>query len=50
VPDRGDWAIAWLPPNVRLLAASRHYLPTVPLVKRVARAGDTVCAIGPVIQ
>jgi type IV secretory pathway protease TraF len=51
-PDRGDWAIAWLPPNVRLLAASRHYLPTgVPLVKRVvAREGDTVCGIGPVIR
>jgi type IV secretory pathway protease TraF len=40
VPDRGDWAIAWPPGDVRDLAASRRYLPTgVPLVKRVAATG-----------
>jgi type IV secretory pathway protease TraF len=51
VPDRGDWAIAWPPSDIRSLAASRHYLPTgVPLVKRVAaHSYDTVCAVGPVI-
>lgn len=51
VPDRGDWAIAWPPSDVRSLAASRHYLPTgVPLVKKVAaHSYDTVCAVGPVI-
>ncbi|WP_068087239.1 S26 family signal peptidase [Novosphingobium rosa] len=52
LPDRGEWAIAWPPGDVRSLAASRHYLPTgVPLVKRVAaHSYDTVCAIGPVIS
>ena len=35
-----------------MLAARRHYLPAnVPLVKRVvAVAGDTVCAVGPVVS
>lgn len=48
----GDMVIAWVPAEARMLAARRHYLPAnVPLVKRVAAvAGDTVCAIGPVIS
>lgn len=49
---RGDMVIAWLPSATRTLAARRHYLPAnVPLVKRVAAiAGDTVCAVGPVVS
>ena len=49
---RGDMVIAWVPETVRQFAARRRYLPAnVPLVKRVAAsAGDTVCAIGPVIS
>lgn len=48
----GDMVIAWVPEAARRFAARRRYLPAnVPLVKRVAaRAGDTVCAIGPVIS
>lgn len=47
-PERGDTVIAWPPPTMRELAATRHYLPrNVPLVKRVAAVGgDYVCAIG----
>jgi conjugative transfer signal peptidase TraF len=47
--DVGDFAIARVPANVRLLAARRRYLPAnVPLVKRVAAMpGDEVCALGP---
>jgi conjugative transfer signal peptidase TraF len=46
--EPGDMVVARLPKRYRLLAASRHYLPTnVPLVKRVAAyAGDEVCALG----
>lgn len=46
--DVGDLVIARLPPNVRRLAAQRHYLPLgVPLVKDVAAsAGQRVCADG----
>lgn len=49
---RGDMVIAWVPETARRFAAHRRYLPAnVPLVKRVAaRAGDTVCAIGPTIS
>ena len=45
---RGDIIGTKLPPAIRLLAASRRYLPAnVPLVKRVAAIpGDKVCAIG----
>lgn len=48
----GDMVIAWVPAEARMLAARRHYLPAnIPLVKRVAAvAGDTICAIGPVIS
>lgn len=48
----GDMVIAWVPAEARMLAARRRYLPAnVPLVKRVAAvAGDTVCAIGPVVS
>jgi type IV secretory pathway protease TraF len=44
----GDMVVAWLPPEARRLAASRHYLPRdVPLVKRVAALGGSlVCAHG----
>jgi conjugative transfer signal peptidase TraF len=47
-PRRGDWVVAWLPKDMRGLAASRGYLPLrVPLVKRVAAVrGDRVCAKG----
>ena len=47
----GDMVVARLPPQVRALAAERHYLPSnVPLVKRVAAvAGNRVCAIGEAI-
>lgn len=45
---RGDMVVAWLPAQVRRLAAERGYLPArIPLVKRVAAiAGDRVCAAG----
>ena len=48
----GDMVIAWVPAEARIIAARRHYLPAnVPLVKRVAAvAGDTICAVGPVIS
>ena len=51
-PARGDMVIAWVPSEARGLAARRHYLPAnIPLVKRVAAvAGDTVCAVGPVLS
>lgn len=44
----GDMVLAHTPASVRLLAASRRYIPSnVPLVKRIAaRDGDDVCAIG----
>ena len=44
----GDMVIAEPPAAIKLLAASRHYLPSsVPLVKRVAAlAGARVCARG----
>lgn len=47
-----DWVIAEIPAAARTLAARRGYLPAnVPAVKRVAAvAGDTVCAIGPVVS
>jgi conjugative transfer signal peptidase TraF len=52
-PDarRGDMVIAPVPVAVRLLAASRRYIPAnVPLVKHVAAVpGDRVCAIGIII-
>lgn len=50
-PTVGDTVIAWPPARVRLLAASRHYLPlNVPLVKHVAAAsGDEICALGATI-
>lgn len=46
MPDPGDMVIAWIPPNVRELAAHRRYIPAnVPLVKRVAGSrDDLVCA------
>jgi len=44
----GDMVIAWVPAELRKLAAMRRYIPVnVPLVKRVAAApGDQVCAQG----
>jgi len=47
-PAVGDLVIARLPRDMRLLAASRRYLPLgVPLVKRVvATSGARICADG----
>jgi conjugative transfer signal peptidase TraF len=47
-PMRGDMVIARVPVDMRMLAASRRYIPAdVPLVKHVAAVpGDTVCASG----
>lgn len=45
---RGSTVLAWLPADMRALAATRRYLPrNVPLIKSVAAlAGDEVCALG----
>jgi conjugative transfer signal peptidase TraF len=46
LPATGDFALAWLPADIRALADTRRYLPlTVPALKPIAAsAGDTVCA------
>ncbi len=43
---RGELVLAEVPPNVRILAAERHYLPIgVHLAKRIAAvSGDQICA------
>jgi conjugative transfer signal peptidase TraF len=48
IVKRGDTVIAKMPATVRLLAASRRYIPAdVPLVKHVGGVpGDTICAAG----
>lgn len=48
LPARGDFVVARLPSDWRMLAATRHYLPAnVPLVKGAAAlSGDRVCAMG----
>lgn len=45
----GQFAAAWLEPDVADLSAQSHYLPSgIPLIKQVAAAtGDEVCASGP---
>lgn len=50
--EAGDIVLARMPEHMRMLAATRHYIPlNVPLVKRVAAApGDRVCATGPQIS
>lgn len=42
---RGAFAVVPTPPDFRMMAAKRHYLPfNVPLIKRiVALSGDTDC-------
>ncbi len=49
---RGDWVLAWLPKEARVMAARRHYLPAdTPAVKRVAAlGGDLVCVRGATVS
>lgn len=44
----GDMVLARTPASIRVLAATRRYIPSnVPLIKRIAAGpGDTVCARG----